>query len=312
MCRSTRFTEEYGHDCGRLAGPRSSQINPTGVMMKINRILSNNAVLVLTDKGEECVALGRGIGFGKKNGDRVDEEMIESRFLKTSGGLNAFFAEILADIPPVYLNITEQIITLARSVLNIELQDTLFLALSDHINFSVKRFKKDMKIHNQLLWEIKRFYPKEFSIGLQALDIIEQKLQVRLPDDEAGFIALHIVNAAGESNMQKVILSTEIVKDVLSIVKYDLKISYDEQSIYYQRFITHLKFFTQRILEKNFVAHHEISLYDDIDKKLPQAWHSAAKVAVYVETHYQYALTKDEMVFLAIHIERLKKDNCFQ
>ena len=280
--------------------------------MKIIRILSNNAVLAVIDSGEECVALGRGIGFGKKNGDDVNEELIESRFLKTSSGLNAFFTEILADIPPIYLSITEQIVSLARSALDIELQDTLFLALSDHINFSVKRYKKGMQIHNQLLWEIKRLYPDAFSVGLQALDIIEKKLQVRLPDDEAGFIALHIVNAAGESNMQKVILSTEIIKDVLSIVKYDLKMDFDEQSIDYQRFLTHLKFFTQRIIEKNFVAHHEISLYDDIDKKLPRAWHCAMKVADYVDIHYQYALTKDEIVFLTIHIERLRKDNCFQ
>lgn len=279
--------------------------------MKINRILSNNAVLAMTDKGEECVVLGRGIGFGKKNGDRVDEDKIESRFLKTSGELNAFFADILADISPVYLRITEKIITLARTMLSIELQDTLFLALSDHINFSVKRYKKDMVIHNQLLWEIKQFYPKEFSVGLCALDIIEEALQLRLPDDEAGFIALHIVNAAGESNMQKVILSTEIVKDILSIVKYDLKIKYDEQSIDYQRFITHLKFFTQRIMTRSFVAHHEMSLYDGIEYKLPQAWRCTRKVSDYVATHYQYSLTKDEIVFLAIHIERLRKDNIF-
>ncbi|MBJ9164596.1 PRD domain-containing protein [Citrobacter farmeri] len=279
--------------------------------MKINRILSNNAVLVMTDKGEECVALGRGIGFGKKSGDRVDEDLIESRFHKSSGGLNVFFAEILADISPVYLKITEQIIILARKMLNIELQDTLFLALSDHVNFAVKRYMKGMNIHNQLLWEIKQFYPNEFSVGLRALDIIEEKLKLRLPDDEAGFIALHIVNAAGETNMQKVILSTEIVKDVLSIVKYDLKIDFDEQSLDYQRFITHLKFFTQRIMSKKFVAHHEISLYDDIDVKLPQAWRCARKVSDYVESHYQHTLTKDEIVFLAIHIERLRKDNIF-
>ncbi|MBJ7223937.1 MULTISPECIES: BglG family transcription antiterminator LicT [unclassified Brenneria] len=277
--------------------------------MKINRILSNNAVLAVTDKGEECVALGRGIGFGKKNGDCVDEKMIESRFLKTSGGLNAFFAEILAEIPPVYLNITEQIIALARSALDIELQDTLFLALSDHINFSVKRFKSDMKIHNQLLWEIKLFYPKEFSVGLRALDIIEEKLQVRLPDDEAGFIALHLVNAKNNTDMQSTVQSATLIKDILTIVKYDLRIKYDENSIDYQRFITHLKFFALRLFNRNAVSHADDSIYEGIKEIMQTAYACAMRVYNYVERHYQYQLTTDEIMFLTIHINRLNNNS---
>ncbi|MEE3649936.1 MULTISPECIES: BglG family transcription antiterminator LicT [unclassified Brenneria] len=277
--------------------------------MKINRILSNNAVLAVTDKGEECVALGRGIGFGKKNGDCVDEKMIESRFLKTSGGLNAFFAEILAEIPPVYLNITEQIIVLARSALDIELQDTLFLALSDHINFSVKRFKSDMKIHNQLLWEIKLFYPKEFSVGLRALDIIEEKLQVRLPDDEAGFIALHLVNAKNNTDMQSTVQSATLIKDILTIVKYDLRIKYDENSIDYQRFITHLKFFALRLFNRNAVSHADDSIYEGIKEIMQTAYACAMRVYNYVERHYQYQLTTDEIMFLTIHINRLNNNS---
>ena len=280
--------------------------------MKIDRILSNNAVLLITDQGEECVALGRGIGFGKKNGDSVDESAIESRFLKSSGGLSTFFAEILSDIPPLYLSITEKIIRLARDELTIELQDTLFLALSDHINFAVLRYQKGMTIKNQLLWEIKRFYPREFSIGQQALRIINESLQLQLPEDEAGFIALHIVNASGENNMQNVMLSTEIVKNMLNIVKYDLNVVYDEQSLDYQRFITHLKFFTQRLLTREFVDHQQISLYDNIDQRLPKAWHCAQKLSSYVNKNHQYELTYDEIVFLAIHIERLRKDTVHQ
>ncbi|MCL2898358.1 BglG family transcription antiterminator LicT [Brenneria tiliae] len=277
--------------------------------MKINKILSNNAVLVITDKGEECVALGRGIGFGKKNGDRVDEERVESRFLKTGGGLNTFFAEILAEIPPVYLNISEQIIALARNALNIELQDTLFLALSDHINFSVKRYKEGLKIHNQLLWEVKVFYPKEFSVGLRALDIIEEKLHIRLPDDEAGFIALHLVNAINNSDMQSTMESATLIKDILTIVKYDLRIKYDENSIDYQRFITHLKFFALRLLSRNAVSHADDSIYQGIKELMPIAYTCAMRVCQYVERHYQYQLTTDEIMFLTIHINRLNANS---
>ena len=40
----------------------------------------------------------------------------------------------------------------------------------------------------ELLWP-------EFQIGLWALDVIEKRLGLRPKEDEAGFIALHIVNA---------------------------------------------------------------------------------------------------------------------
>lgn len=254
------------------------------------------------------MALGRGIGFGKKNGDRVDEARVESRFLKTDGGLNTFFAEILAEIPPVYLNITEQIITLARNVLNIELQDTLFLALSDHINFSVKRHKEGMKIHNQLLWEVKLFYPKEFSVGLRALDIVEEKLQIRLPDDEAGFIALHLVNAINNSDMQNTMQSATLIKDILTIVKYDLNIKYNEDSIDYQRFITHLKFFALRLFSRNEVSHNDDSIYDGMKELMQTAYACAMRVFRYIEQHHQYQLTTDEVMFLTIHINRLNRN----
>lgn len=280
--------------------------------MKIDRILSNNAVLAISENGEECVVLGKGIGFGKKNGDSVDETLIESRFLKTQHDLSAFFADILAEIPPLYLAVTEKIVTMARDALNIELQDTLFIALSDHINFAVLRHKKGMEIKNPLLWEIRRFYPQEYAVGERALALINHTLKLDLPEDEIGFITLHIVNAAGENNMQNVMTATEIVKNMLNIVKYDLNISWDEHNLNYQRFITHLKFFTQRLLARDFVAHQQESLYDDIDKRLAQSWSCALKLSGWVKQNYQHTLTYDEIAFLAIHIERLRKDSVFR
>lgn len=41
-------------------------LNFLGEMMKIDRVLNNNAVLVITDNGNESVALGNGIGWGKR------------------------------------------------------------------------------------------------------------------------------------------------------------------------------------------------------------------------------------------------------
>ncbi|RLM07149.1 transcription antiterminator LicT [Gibbsiella quercinecans] len=273
--------------------------------MIVDKILSNNAVLLTNAKHEEIVAIGRGIGFGKKPGDSVDAREIESQFVKKSEGLADVFFQLLAEIPPAYLAVTQRIINLAQQRLAITVHDTLFLALSDHINFAIQRLTNGLVIKNFLLWDIKRFYAEEFAVGLEALALIEQALNITLPQDEAGFIALHLANAKNNSDMQSTMHSATIIKDVLSILQYDLKITYDEESLDYQRFVTHLKFFALRLLNRKTVMHGDDSIYQGITEMMPTAYACAKKIYHYVDKNYGCQLTTDELMFLTIHINRL-------
>ncbi|WP_312690967.1 BglG family transcription antiterminator LicT [Kosakonia sp.] len=272
--------------------------------MKVEKILSNNAVLLTKDK-QEIVAIGRGIGFGRKPGDRVDESQIESQFVKKSAGLADVFAQLLAEIPPPQLAVSQQIIALAQQRLAITVQDTLFLALSDHINFALQRQANGLTIKNFLLWDIKRFYAAEFAVGLEALALIKEKLAVSLPEDEAGFIALHLANAKNNSDMHDTMQSATIIKDVLTILKYDLHVTFDEDSLDYQRLITHLKFFALRLLQRDTVSHGDDTIYQGITGMMPAAWACAMKIHDYVDKNYGCQLTTDEIMFLTIHINRL-------
>ena len=76
-----------------------------------------------------------------------------------------------------------------------KLNDTIYISLSDHIYTAIQRFLEGITITNSMLWDIKRFYELEFGLALKALNIIKERFQVELPEDEAAFIALHIVNA---------------------------------------------------------------------------------------------------------------------
>lgn len=78
------------------------------------------------------------------------------------------------------------------------LNDSIYVSLTDHINFAIQRNQKGLDIKNALLWETKRLYKDEFAIGKEALVMVKNKTGVSLPEDEAGFIALHIVNAEPE------------------------------------------------------------------------------------------------------------------
>ena len=68
----------------------------------------------------------------------------------------------------------------------------VYISLIDHVHTSIVRFLDGVTVKNVLLWDIRRFYKDEYQIGLWALNLVEEKCKVRLPEDEAGFIALHL------------------------------------------------------------------------------------------------------------------------
>lgn len=202
----------------------------------------------------------------------------------------------------------DQIISLARTRLG-KLQENLYIALTDHCNFAIERQKKGVPISNALLWETRRLYPKEYALGVEALDIIDARLGVRLPVDEAGFIALHLVNAQLNGEMPEVARITRVMQEILNLVKYQLRLEYDEESLSYQRFVTHLKFFAQRMLNRTVVADDDMTLHVAVKENYPQAWQCAEKIGEYLTAQYQRGLTTEEIMYLSINIERVRKES---
>lgn len=277
--------------------------------MKIDKILNNNVVIILDDRGDEQVVMGRGIGFKKKSGDLLDTLSIEKTFSLKNNELTSRFAELLSEIPLEIMTTSERIIVHAQKNLTGELHESIYVSLTDHINFAIDRHRKGLDIKNGLLWEIKKLYPKEYSIGLEALNIISQRLDVQLPEDEAGFITLHIVNAQLNDNMSNIIDMTRIMQEILHIVKYYFHLDYNEESLSYHRFITHLKFFAQRMLNNNYVSSEDESLYDVVKEKYTSAYSCTEKISEHLSRNYDHPLTKEEMLFLTIHIERVRQES---
>jgi len=151
---------------------------------------------------------------------------------------------LLASIPLEHIQVANEIIGFAKVSLGKKLSENIYLTLTDHINYAIERHEMGMETKNALLWEIKRFYNHEFLIGKEALQIINHKLGIQLPEDEAGFIALHLVNAELDMNqVSQVSEMAQIIQHILSIVKYYFKVDLDEYSLNNERFVTHLKFF---------------------------------------------------------------------
>ncbi|MDF7680680.1 transcriptional antiterminator BglG [Enterobacteriaceae bacterium ESL0689] len=275
--------------------------------MQIAKVLNNNVVVVLDEQRREQVVMGRGLAFQKRVGDLLDSSKIEKIFALQSDELVRRLGELLDQIPLEVMTTCDQIIVLARERLG-KLQESLYITLTDHCHFAIERQKNGMMIRNVLLWEIKRLYPKEFSLGQAAREIIAHRLGVELAEDEAGFIALHLVTAQLNSEMPEVMHITRVMQEILQLVKYRLRLEYDEDSLSYQRFVTHLKFFAQRMLTRTVVKDDDTTMHSVVKDNYPQAWDCAESVACYLQKNYQRLLTTEEIMFLAIHIERVRKE----
>ncbi|MBK0000046.1 PRD domain-containing protein [Erwinia sp. S43] len=277
--------------------------------MKIAKVLNNNVVIVHDEHGNEQVVMGRGLAFKKRANDELDPQLVEKTFALKSRELTGRLSELLSEIPIEVVITSECVIALARQQLGTALHEgQVAIALTDHIHFALVRHQQNLPIRNVLQWEIRSLYPKEYGIGLAALDIIEKRLKVRMSDDEAGFIALHLVNAQLDSEMPAVMHITKFMQEILHIVKYQLQLDYQTDSLSYNRFVTHLKFFSQRMLGKQGVYSDDESLHDVVRDRYPQAYKCVDKIDRHIIKNYQYKLGSEERMFLTIHIERVRKE----
>lgn len=277
--------------------------------MQIHKILNNNVVVVIDAKQKERIVMGRGIAFKKKCGDELDESLVDKEFTLSNQETNDRFQELIAEIPVEYVELVERIITYTKTHLGKKIDDTIYISLVDHIYMSITRFLQGIEVKNALLWDIKRFYSDEYCIGMRALEMIDEELHVRLPDDEAGFIALHIVNAQMEEDSQEVQRVYEITKvmlEVTNIVRYNFNITFDEDSVYYYRFISHLKFFAQRLFSKTtYEEDNDDDLLMIIRKKYKGSYVCVLKIKEFIKNKYHYDLSQEEELYLTIHIERV-------
>lgn len=281
--------------------------------MIIEKVLNNNVLLTKNHKGKEIIVMGRGISFKKSPGDYVDDAKIDKIFLLNENEFTTRLTELLNDIPISHFELTNEIITYANNLLKTELGDNIYLTLADHIHFAIERHEKGIELKNAMLFEIKRFYKKEFAIGLDALKMIERTTGLTLGEDEAGFIAMHFVNARVDGNeMKSTMKMTKIVQDVLNIVTYHYGVVLDEASLNYSRFLTHLQYFSLRVLRNETNNTGEEFLYNQIKKTYSNAFACVTKINDYLEKTHSQTLSKDEMVYLTIHIHRVTERNSIE
>ncbi|MBS4210445.1 BglG family transcription antiterminator LicT [Bacillus sp. FJAT-50079] len=278
--------------------------------MIIKRLLNNNVLITEDQGGEEIIVMGKGIGYQRSKGDVIDESKINKVFRIASPDVSNKLQELLNNIPIEHMKLSDEIIEYTQRKLGKKLNEGIYISLSDHLHTAIQRIKEGIHLKNALLWEIKRFYKEEFEIGIKALDIIEKETQIRLPDDEAGFIAFHIVNAQLDKEQPVVQGITQFIQEVLTIVRIHFGIEIMEESLSSYRFITHLRFFATRLFtDRTYSDGTDEDLLEIIQEKYEKEFECISKVQTFVRQKYGYDITSDEIIYLTIHVAKVVRDS---
>ncbi|WP_183108835.1 BglG family transcription antiterminator LicT [Thermohalobacter berrensis] len=276
--------------------------------MRIKKVLNNNAVVV-EEAGEEKIIMGLGIGFNKKKRQKVEEKKIEKVFIMDDKKEYNQFKEMLKTVPEEHISVAQEIIEYAQKKLDTKLNEHIHIALTDHLSFAIERLERNIEITNKLLNEIKVLYKKEYEIGLWAKDLIKKRLNVEIPDDEVGYIALHIHTATLDSGtINETMNITSMIQDMVEIVNDCLNVNIDEESLSYQRLVTHLKFALQRLTDGEAFHDMDDDVLNVIKEKYVESFKCAQEISKYLKEETGKEFPENELGYITLHIQKINRD----
>lgn len=169
--------------------------------MRIKKVINNNILCVIDEKGNEMIVTGRGLGFGRKVAQFVDPAQVEKVYRMEGKSGQRRLRELVEQIPLEHLDLTEDMIAEIKAAIPQPLNESLLITLADHISFAIQRKAQGIEFKNPLAGSILCYYPTEYQLGQRCLTMVKERCGVELNPDEAAFIALHIVNAELNTDM---------------------------------------------------------------------------------------------------------------
>ncbi|MGL4606767.1 MAG: sigma 54-interacting transcriptional regulator [Eubacteriaceae bacterium] len=124
-------------------------------------------------------------------GNEIDKKLI-SFVKKVEGSKKRLTKEELINIFGLeILNVVEKVVQVTSKKFNINLEN-LYYILAAHLSATIERIKSGKVMKNPQLERIKREHGYEFQVALEIIKTVEKALEIKLPEDEAGFITMYI------------------------------------------------------------------------------------------------------------------------
>lgn len=279
--------------------------------MRIKKVINNNILCAVDEKGNELIVTGRGIGFQRHRGEILDPALVERTYRMEEKSGQRKLRELVEKIPIEHLSLTENLIRHIQTQIPQKLNESLLITLADHISFAIARKEQGVEFSNPLKGPIMSYYPAEYCLGQHCLKVIRGELGVSLHEDEAAFIALHIVNAELNTDMSEMFEITKFLEGAIAVVEYFYQKQFDRESLDFNRFVVHLRYFAQRLFQNKLMEdtqeERDALFRELIMKNCKEHYKCALCIADYVRNTYQKTLSDEELTYLTIHLKRINE-----
>ena len=278
-----------------------------GMKLIVKKILNNNVLWVTNYAKNEQIIMGKGIGWGLKPKDEINsnDKRIDQTFVVNNVSYANTFQEMLKKVSTSDIKLASHIIREGEKELGYKCSDNILFSLTDHISFMLKRIKNHEELANPLEWSIKTIYAKEYTFSLKSVHYLSHMTHLKIPKEEAAFIALHFINSHYDAdNMHETLEVTKIIQNIINIVEYHYGENFDETSFNFSRFIIHLRYFVLRQLHSN-KDDTGSSLIDIVKIKYSNDYKCAEKIKSFLEKTYSWNINEGELLYLTLHLNRL-------
>ena len=271
--------------------------------MKLLRKINNNAAVAQDKRGREMGVLGRGVGFHPMPYELTDLSVVYRTFYD----VDPQYYEMLSSLPEEALMAAADIAEQAEIALQAELNPNLPFTLADHIAFAQEREKQGIRLATPLHYDVQHLYPREYELGLQAMETVRLRTGTALPRAEAVNIALHIVNAELEgSDLSSTLAAVEVLDEVTVLVERELGIALDRESYNYARFAMHIQFLVRRLSSGKVMEQGSGKMLSELSAEYPATYRCAQAVAKEIEQRHGWHCSSDEVLYLMLHIYRVQ------
>ena len=277
-------------------------------MFRVTRPLNHNALLAFDmEDGREYLVVGRGVGFGRKPGERVGREGLAGAgdlqlyLLTQQVGGRGTPRELIERIDPTVLDIAEDIYMDARLSLG-HIDPNMLLPLADHLAFAVARVRGGGAVDNPLTEDIRALFPREFEVTHRGVSELERRLGIVLGDDETGLIALHVHSALDSGHVEQAMQVAQLTRACIDAVERLTGAEIDVSSMDYNRLMTHVKYMVTRIINDERLS---IDVNAMIRSEAPRSYQTAEAVCSEMTHLLGKPVSTLEVGYLAMHIARV-------
>lgn len=277
--------------------------------MRIKKVINNNILCAIDEKGNEMIVTGKGLGFKRKTGEFIDETQIQRIYRMEQKHSQHKLRELVEQIPLEHLELTELLVERIKQEIKQPLNETLVITLADHISFAIQRKEKGIEFANPLKDSIMCYYPTEYRLGKECLTMIERECHIVLHPDEASFIAHHIVNAELNTSMGQIQEITKLLDGCVRVTEFFYHSKFERNSLDFSRFVVHLRYLVQRIYQGRTLTdttdESDVMFRELIKRNCKEHYQCACRIASYIETNYDKTISDEEKIYITIHLKRL-------